>query len=117
MNMGNDAIGRITGHVDFTLKAIEGRGDAPIGAHRRRAGPEAGGRPAAERPCRDGDEAAATRKGEGEMLFDVAQGATFSESTMKTDDAVDRHDDGPDGSPTTMQNKTTTSMTMELVEK
>lgn len=113
--MANEAIGRIVGASTFTLRAIEGTGEAQVariavGLTLKQAvvGPPSG---PAGIVMTLGDS-----KGEGAIVFDVSRGH-IRRSTMRTElpSTVRMH--GPDGTPATMQNKTITTMTMELVER
>jgi hypothetical protein len=114
LNLGNDIVGKIGGAVKFTVKAIEGSADAVLAriavslALKQETAPPAGPNGMVMKL------GAAT--GEGEMLFDAAKGR-IQRSTMKSDMPSTITMQGPDGSPATLQNRTTTTMTMELVEK
>jgi hypothetical protein len=55
-------------------------------------------------------------KGVGEIAFDVAKGR-IRKSSMKTEQPSTMTMQAPDGSQVTMQNRTTTTVTMELVQK
>jgi hypothetical protein len=113
--MGNPAIGRIAGTTTFTLKAIEGQTGAPLARIavtlelRQEVTPRPSG--PARLVVKLGDS-----KGEGEIVFDVGRGC-INRSSMRTDIPSTMTMMGSDGSPATMQNKTTTTMMMELVEK
>ena len=113
--MGNPIIGRITGRSTFTLKAVEGTADAPLAriavalALKQDAVPPPSGPAGMVMTLGDA-------KGVGEILFNVTRGQ-IQRSTMRSDLPSTVTMNGPDGSPTTMANKTTTTMTMELVEK
>lgn len=114
MNMGNDTIGKITGSVDFTLKALDGSGDAATGrigvavAMKQESAP-ASGPGGMVMKLQDA-------RGEGEMLFEIAKGR-IRKSTMKSSMPSTISGQSPDGNPMTIQNTTTTSMTMELIDK
>ncbi len=114
MSMGNEAAGRIGGTVTFTLKSIDGSPDAAV------ARIAVGLRLKQEAPAPPGPNGMTVNlgevRGEGELLFDAAKGR-IRKSTMRTDLPSTISGAGPDGNPVTMQNKTTTTMTMELVEK
>lgn len=113
--MGNEAIGRVTGTSTFTLKALEGA----AGAQPARIAvsliltqevvPPPSGPRRMTTTLRD-------NKGAGEILFDAVRGH-IQRTTMRTDLTSTVSMNGPDGVPTTMQNRTRTTMTMELVEK
>lgn len=109
--MGNPGIGRITGRSTFTLKAVEGplaRIEVVLVLKQEVVPPPSG--PAAM-VMTLGD-----AKGTGEILFSVA-GGFIQRSTMRTDMPSSVVMNGPDGLPATMENKSTITMTMELVEK
>lgn len=114
MNMGNDMIGKITGSVDFALKALDGSGDAATGrigvavVMKQESAPASGpgGMVVKLQEAR----------GEGEMLFEIAKGR-IRKSTMKSSMPSTISGQSPDGNPMTIQNTTTTSMTMELIDK
>jgi hypothetical protein len=113
--MGNLVIGRITGRSTFTLKAIEGTAEAPLARIsvglilRQDVVPTPSGPAAMVMTLGDA-------RAEGEMLFDAARGQ-IQRSTMRSSLPSRATMNGPDGSPVTMENKTTITMTMELVEK
>jgi hypothetical protein len=113
--MGSEAIGRVTGTSTFTLKSIEGTADAQVAriavglALKQEVLPAPSGPVGMVMKIADG-------KGEGEILFIVARGR-IQRSTMRSELPSTMTMTGPDGSPVTMQNRTTTTMTMELVEK
>jgi hypothetical protein len=114
LSLGNDSVGKIGGTVRFTLRAIEGSPDAGMArigvslALKQEAAPPAGPNGMVMK--------LGAASGEGEMLFDLAKGR-IQRSTMRSDMPSTITMQGPEGSPATMQNKTTTTMTMELVEK
>ena len=111
--MGNPAIGRITGRSIFTLKAIEGTPEAPLAriaialTLRQDVVPLPSGPAGMVMTLGDA-------KGAGELVFDVSKGQ-IQKSTMKTDLPSSVVMTGPDGAPTTVDNKTTITMTMEEV--
>jgi hypothetical protein len=113
--MGAEIIGRVAGTSTFTLKAIEGPADAPVAriavglTLKQEVLPPPSGPASMVMKLADS-------KGEGEILFLVARGR-IQRSTMRTDMPSTITMTGPDGSPVAMQNRTTTTMTMELVEK
>jgi hypothetical protein len=110
VSLGNDMIGKIVGTQTFTLKAMEGDlAVVPVALTLKQetvspVGP-------AGMTIKLGDS-----KGEGEIRFDVAKGR-IQRATMKTEMPSTMTTTGPDGRPVTMKNTTTTSMTMELVQK
>jgi hypothetical protein len=111
--LGVDVIGRITGTSTFTLKAIEGTGDAAVA--------RVGVTLAIRQESTPGTGASVTvklgaSKGEGELLFNVAKGRV-ERNSMRTEMATTVTMRGREGGPSTMQNNTTTSMTMARVEK
>lgn len=111
--LGVDVIGRITGTSTFTLKGIEGSGDAAVArvgvtlAIRQESTPGSG----ASMTVKLGES-----KGEGELLFHIGKGRV-ERNTMRTVMPSTVTMRGRDGGPSTVQNNTTTSMTMERVEK
>lgn len=113
--MGNEAIGRVTGTSTFTLKALEGAASGQkariaVGlVLKQEVVPPPSGPTRMVTTLRD-------NKAEGEILFDAAKGH-IERTTMRTELTSSVTMNGPDGVPTTMQNKTTTTMTMELVQK
>jgi hypothetical protein len=113
--MGNIAIGRITGRSTFTLKAIEGTAEAPIArisvdlVLKQDVVPPPSGPAAMVMTLGDA-------RGAGEILFAVT-GGRIQRSTMRTDMPSTVVMNGPDGSPATLANKTTITVTMELVDK
>jgi uncharacterized protein DUF6263 len=113
--MGNPVIGRIAGGSAFTLTAIEGTAEAPLAriAVKLTLTQEVVPPPSGPMNMVMTLEAS---KGEGEIRFDVGRGHIVR-STMRTDMPSAVTMDGPDGKPVMMHNKTTTTMTMELVEK
>ena len=112
MNMGNDMIGKITGSVDFALKALDGAGDAATAriaiamTMKQESAPPSGPGGMVVK-LQDAH-------GEGEMLFDVGKGR-IRKSTMKSTMPSTITGQSPDGSPMSVQNNTTTSMTFELI--
>ena len=114
MSVGNEASGRIGGTVTFTLKSLEGSPDAGV------ARIAVGLRLKQEIAAPPGPNGMTLKlgevRGEGELLFDAASGRV-RKSTMKTDMPSTISGAGPDGNPVAMQNRTTTTVTMELVEK
>ena len=114
LNLGNEIVGKIRGTVKFTLKAIEGAADARMAriavslAMMQETAPPAGPNGIVMK--------LGPSSGQGEMLFDLAKGR-IQKSTMKSEMPSTITMQGPDGSPATLQNKTTTTMTMELVER
>jgi hypothetical protein len=113
ISIGNDMIGKINGAVTFTLKALEGPADAALAriavsmVMKQVTAPPAGPN---DMKVQLGDS-----RGQGEMTFDVARGR-IRRSTMKTDMPSTVTMTGPDGT-VDMRNKSTTTMTMELIEK
>jgi hypothetical protein len=114
LDLGNDIVGKIGGAVKFTVKAIDGAEDAAMA---RIAVSLVLKQETAPPPGPNGmvmKLGAAT--GDGEMLFDVARGR-IRKSTMKSNMPSTITMQAPDGSPATLQNRTTTTVTMETVEK
>jgi hypothetical protein len=111
--LGVDVIGRITGTSTFTLKAIEGTGDAAVA--------RVGVALAIQQEGTPGTGASVTvklgpSKGEGELLFNIAKGRV-ERNSMRTVMPSTITMRGREGGPATVQNTTTTTMTMERVEK
>lgn len=110
--IGADAVGKITGTSTFTLKAVEGAGDAAVAriavalALKQQEVPPAG----ASVSMRLGN-----AKGDGELLFQVGKGRV-ERNTMRTDMPSTVTVRAPDGGPMNIQNNTKTTMTMELVK-
>jgi hypothetical protein len=113
--IGNSVIGRIAGTSTFTLRALEGSADAPVArisvglTLKQEVVPPPSGPSGMVMKLAGG-------RGDGELLFDVAKGH-IQRGAMRTDLPSTVTMTGPDGGPAMMQNKTTTTMTMELVEK
>jgi hypothetical protein len=111
-SIGADTIGRIVGTSTFTLKAVEGTGDAAVArvavslALRQPDAPAAG----ASMSMRLGK-----GSGQGELVFRVGPGIV-ERNSMNTDMASTASVRGPDGNPLSLQNTTRTQMTMELVK-
>lgn len=115
LTLAADIVGKILGTSTFTLKSIEGAADAAV-AHVAVAlvlKQESVAAPSgpANIVMRLGDS-----KGEGEILFDVAAGR-IRRGTMRTEMPSVVSMTAPDGGPASVQNKTTTTTTMELIEK
>ena len=114
LSMGSEAAGRMAGLVRFSLKAVEGPPDGGVArvavalTLKQETAPSAGPNGMV---LTLGD-----ARGEGELLFDVAKGR-ITKSTMKTDLPSTIRGQAPDGSAMSIQNKTTSTMTMELVGK
>ena len=110
-SVGPDASGKVIGTSTFTLKAVEGSGDAAVArvavalALRQEEVPSAGA--SSVRKLDAGS------KGDGEVLFDVARGR-INTNSMRTDILASMTLRGPDGS-ITVQSSTNTNMKMELV--
>ncbi len=108
------ATGRVLGKTTFTLKAIDGTGDAAIAriavslALRQEEIPPPGA--SAVIQLRAGS------KGEGEVVFSIAAGRIETNS-MRTEMPSTVTMRGPDGGTITLQNTTKTTMTMNRVEK
>ncbi len=113
--MGSAGIGRITGRSTFTLKPAEGTTEAPLAriavdlALRQEGVPPPSGPAAMVMTLGDA-------RGAGEILFAIA-GGHIRNSTMRTVMPSSAVMNGPDGSPVTIDSKSTITMTMELVEK
>jgi hypothetical protein len=113
--MGSPVIGRIAGTSTFTLKTLEGPADAPVArisvglTLKQDVVPPPSGPSGMVMKLAGG-------RGEGELLFDVGKGH-IQRGTMRTELPSTVTMTGPDGAPAMMQNKTTTTMTMERVDK
>jgi len=108
--MGNPMIGKIAGAMDFTLKSVDD-GTARIGVAmtlKQESAPQ-GGVMGMTMNLHDA-------RGEGEILFDVGKGR-IQKSTMKSVLPTTITGTAPDGTQLAMQNMTTTTVTMELVDK
>jgi len=107
------ATGRVLGKTTFTLKAIDGSGDAAAAriavalALKQEELPSGGSTVV---------KLAAGSKGEGEVVFSVAAGRIETNS-MRTDMPSTVTMRAPDGTTVTLQNTTRTTMTMNRVEK
>jgi hypothetical protein len=112
--VGADATGKVVGTSTFTLKAVEGAGDAAVAriavslALRQEAVPSAG----ASAVMKLG----AGSKGTGEVVFSLGKGLIQTNS-MNTDMPTTVTMRGPDGSTMTLQSNTRTSMTMQRIDK
>jgi len=111
-SIGADTIGKIVGSSTFTLKAIEGTGDAALArvavslSLRQQDVPASG----SSMSVRLG-----SSKGQGELVFRIGQGIV-ERNSMNTDMVSTASVRGPDGAPMSLQNATRTQMTMELVK-
>jgi Family of unknown function (DUF6263) len=106
--------GRVLGKTTFTLKAIEGTGDAAMAriavslALRQEELPSAGASTVVKLD--------AGSTGKGEVTFSVGHGR-IETNTMRTDMLSTVTMRGPDGGTNTLQNNTKTTMSMNRVEK
>jgi hypothetical protein len=114
--MGNPVIGRITGRSIFTLNAIEGPSEAPLARIAIALTLRQDVVPLPSGPAGMVMTLGSGAKGTGELLFEASKGQ-IQKSTMKTDLPSSVVMTGPDGAPATVDNKTTITMTMELVDK
>jgi hypothetical protein len=111
-SIGADTTGKIVGSSTFTLKAVEGSGDAALArvavslSLRQQNVPAAPG----SMSMRLGN-----GRGQGELVFRIGQGIV-ERNSMNTDMASTASVRGPDGNPLSLQNSTKTQMTMELVK-
>jgi len=114
LSMGNEMIGRITGTSSFTLKGVEGQGDAAIArigvaiALKQEAAPPVGPTGMSMKM--------ADSKGDGEVEFAVAQGR-IRRTSVRSEMPSTMSMTLPDGTSANMQNLTKTTMTMELVDR
>ena len=110
-SLGADAIGKITGTSTFTLKAIEGTGDAAVA--------RIGVTLTLKQDVPPGTGSMSMKlgnaKGEGELLFHISKGRV-ERNSMRSEMPSTITMRGPDGATITMQNDTKTTMTMELVK-
>ena len=110
--VGAAATGRVLGKSTFTLKAVEGSGDAQVArlaaalALRQEEVPGAGASTVVK--------LGAASKGEGEVVFDLSRGR-IETNTMRTDMPATVTMRAPDGGVMTLQNTTRTVMTMTRV--
>ncbi|HET7698047.1 MAG TPA: DUF6263 family protein [Vicinamibacterales bacterium] len=111
--VGADATGRLLGKSTYTLKAIDGAGDAAVAriavslALRQEEVPSTGASTVVK--------LAPGSKGEGELVFSLARGRIES-NTMRTDMPSTITLRTPDAGTITMQNNTRTTMTMTIVK-
>jgi len=113
LEIANPMVGKIAGALDFTLKAADGGqdGTARIGvamALKQEGAPGPG--------VMGMTMTLGNAKGEGEILFDVGKGR-IQKSTMKSVMPATIAGQAPDGTQMSMQNTTTTNVTMELINK
>jgi len=108
------ASGRVLGKSTFTLKAVEGAGEAAVAriAVSLALQHEDAPAPGASTVVKLG----AGSKGEGDVTFSVGSGR-IEANNMRTDMPSTVTMRGPDGSTMTIQNTTKTTMTMIRVEK
>lgn len=112
--IGADATGKIVGTSTFTLKAVDGAGDArsariAVSLALRQQGAPGSGASAAMK-------LGPGSKGEGEVVFNLGRGLIESNS-MRTEMPMTVTMRGPDGATMTRQTTTKTAMTMQRVEK
>ena len=111
--VGADAIGKVVGRSTFTLKAIEGTGDAAVAriavrlALRQENVPTAGASTIMKLDPKS--------EGTGEVVFNLARGRIDTNS-MRTEMSSTITMRGPDGGTVTMQNQNRTAMTMDIVK-
>jgi hypothetical protein len=110
VELGNDAVGRITGTQTMTLKSADAAAAAIDVALtvKQESQPPIG---PSGMTVRLGD-----GKGEGQIDFDLAAGR-IRKATMRTEIPSSMTAAGRDGHPVTMKNVSKTSMTMEIVDK
>ena len=112
--VGADAIGKVIGTSTFTLKAIEGTGEAAVAriavrlALRQENTPTAGASAIMRLDPKS--------EGTGEVVFNIGRGRIDTNS-MRTEMPSTVTIRAPDGGTVTMQNTTRTAMTMERIEK
>lgn len=111
--VGANATGRMLGKSTFTLKAIEGTGDAAVAriavalALRQEEVPAAGAPSVVK--------LGAGSKGEGEVVFNLARGQ-IETNTMRTDMPSTVILRTPEGGTVTLQNNSRATMTMNVVK-
>jgi len=111
--VGADATGKLHGKSTFTLKAIDGAGDAQVAriavalALRQEDVPSGGASSVVK--------LGAGSRGEGEVTFNIARGRIES-STMRTDLPSTITMRGPDGASLTLRSDNKTIMTMNRVD-
>lgn len=111
--VGADTTGKLVGKSTFTLKAVEGNGEAQTAriavslALRQQEVPSAG----ASSVLKLG----AGSKGEGEVVFNIGRGR-IETNTMRTDMPSTVTMRTPDGGTMTLQNTSSTTMTMSIVK-
>jgi hypothetical protein len=115
VTLAAEIVGKILGTSTFTLKAIEGTADASVARIATALVLKQQSIAAPSGPA-NVVMTLGNSKGEGEILFDVTRGR-IRRNTMRTDMPSVVSMTAPDGSPASVQNKTTTTTTMELVEK
>ena len=115
LTLAAEIVGKILGTSTFTLKAIEETAD---GSTARIAAALVLKQESIAAPSGPANVVMTlgSSKGEGEILFDVTRGR-IRRNTMRTDMPSVVSMTAPDGSPASVQNKTTTTTTMELVDK
>jgi hypothetical protein len=112
-SVGADATGKIVGTSTFTLKAIEGTGEAAIArigvslSLKQADAPATGASMVVK--LHDG-------KGQGEVQFSVARGRV-EKNEMKTEMTSSASVRGPEGSMQNIQNNARTIMTMDLIKQ
>ena len=115
LTLQTEIMGRIVGVSAYTLKATEGTADAALArvavalALKQEAVPPPTGPQNLVMTL-------GASKGDGEVLFEPARGR-IQRGTMRTDMPSTVTMTSPEGTRASVQNKTTTTTTMELVEK
>jgi hypothetical protein len=114
LTLGNEAMGKVAGALTFTLKSVEGTGNAARAAIAvamvltQTSAPPPG---PMNMTLKLGES-----KGDGDLLFDLGRGRILK-STMATEMTSAITMSGPDGTPVTVNNDAKTRMTMELIDR
>lgn len=112
-SIGTDAIGKIIGTSTFTLKAVEGTGDAAVARITVSLGLKQQNVPAAGASV--SMKLGENSRGSGEIVFRVGQGIV-ERNSMTSDMSSTATMRSPEGGTVAMNNTTRTQMTMELVK-
>jgi hypothetical protein len=114
LTLGNEVMGRVAGALTFTLKSVEGTGNAAratIGVAMILTQTSAPAPGPMNMTLKLGDS-----KGDGELLYDLGRGRILR-STMTTEMTSAITMSRPDGTPVTVNNDAKTRMTMEMIDR
>jgi len=114
IELGNQAIGKVAGALSFTLKSVEGTGNAAratIGVAMVLTQTTAPPPGPMNMTLKLGDS-----RGDGEVLFDLGRGRIVR-SAMTTGMTSTVSMTGADGAPVTINNNAKTTVTLELVDR